>query len=160
MFESLLCQKKSQKKKQKEGREIRSLDVFTPNVYTNYIFCHIWLPSEFQSFWFINLCDMVQTFLEPVLRFKLACKTQFSVFREHSFFRRGGGPEESRVGSLTFCPKREGQHEFGTTKRWVTINFTASRARVILFNKKYRGRAGRFYIQAHKDSSGPPPSPF
>ena len=109
MFESLLCQEKSQKKqKQKEDREIRKLDVFTPNVYTNYIFCHIWLPSEFQSFWFINIYDMVQTFLELVLRFKLACKTQFSVFREHSFFTRRGGPEQFRGGSLNFCLLKKG----------------------------------------------------
>ena len=28
---------------------------------------------------------------------------------EHSFFRRGGGPEEFRGGSLTFClPKKGG----------------------------------------------------
>ena len=29
--------------------------------------------------------------------------------------------------------------------------------RVTFFNKKYKGRAGRFYIHAHRDSSGPPP---
>ena len=39
--------------------------------------------------------------------------------RKHSFFRRGGGPEEFRGWSLTFClPKKpEGQHKFDTTKR-------------------------------------------
>ena len=47
----------------------------------------------------------------------------------------------------------EGQHKFDTTKRGVTINFTASRGRVTFFNKKYRGRDGRFYIHAHRDSS-------
>ena len=42
-----------------------------------------------------------------------------SLLREHSFFRRGGGPEEFRGGLLTFClpQKREGQHKFDTTKR-------------------------------------------
>jgi len=80
-----------------------------------------------------------------------------SVLKEHSFFRRGGGPEEFRGGSLFFaCSKREGQYKFDTTKRWVTINFTASQGRVTFFNKKYKGRAGRFYIHAHRDSSGPP----
>ena len=29
--------------------------------------------------------------------------------------------------------------------------------RVTFFNKKYKGRAGRFYIHAHRDSSGPLP---
>ena len=29
--------------------------------------------------------------------------------------------------------------------------------RVTFFNKKYKGRAGRFYIHAHRDSSGPSP---
>ena len=52
--------------------------------------------------------DMVQTFLEPVLSFKLACEIQFSVFREHSFFTRGGGQEEFRRGSLTFCLLKKG----------------------------------------------------
>ena len=54
------------------------------------------------------------------------------------------------------CPKREGEHKFDTTKRKVTLNFTASRGRVTFFNKKYKGRPGRFYIHAHRDSSGPP----
>jgi len=72
---------------------------------------------------------------------------------------------EGRVGQrnsgegheLFACPKREGQHKFDTTKRGVTRNFTASCGRVTFFNKKYKGRAGRFYILAHRDSSGPPP---
>ena len=51
----------------------------------------------------------------------------------------------------------EGQHKFVTTKRGVTINFTASRGRVTFFYKKCKGRAARFYIHAHRDSSGPPP---
>ena len=43
--------------------------------------------------------------------------------REHSFFRRGGGPEEFSGGLLTFClSKKEGQHKFDTTKGGVTIN--------------------------------------
>jgi len=46
---------------------------------------------------------------------------------------------------------------FVRRKGWVTINFTASRGRVTYFNKKYLGRAARFYIHAHGDSSGPPP---
>ena len=67
------------------------------------------------------------------------------------------GRRNSGEGHLLFaCPKREGQHKFDTTKRWVTINFTASRGRVIFFNTKYKGRARRFYIHAHGDSSGPP----
>ena len=61
------------------------------------------------------------------------------VVRERSFYRRSCGWEEFRVGSLTFCcPKREGEHKFDTTKRWVTLNFTASQERVTFFNKKYR----------------------
>ena len=59
------------------------------------------------------------------------------MLRERSFFRRGGGPEGFRGGSLTFCPpKREGQHKFDTKKRWVTLSFTASRGRITFFNKK------------------------
>jgi len=71
---------------------------------------------------------------------------------------RGVGRRNSGEGHYLFaCPKREGQHKFYTTKWWVTINFTASRGRVTFFNTKYKGRAGRFYIHAHRDSSGPPP---
>ena len=37
------------------------------------------------------------------------------------------GPEEFRGGSLTFyLPKKGGQQKLDITKRWVTINFTAS----------------------------------
>ena len=46
------------------------------------------------------------------------------------------------------------QTMFVRRKGWVTRNFTASRGRVTFFNKKYKGRAGRFYIHAHTDSSG------
>ena len=61
-------------------------------------------------------------------------------------------------GSLTFClQKRKGQHKFDATKRWVTRNFTASGGRVTILNKKYKRRAMRFYIHAHRDSSGPTP---
>ena len=63
-------------------------------------------------------------------------------------------------GSLTFClQKRKGQHKFDATKRWVTRNFTASGGRVTILNKKYKRRARRFYIHAHRDSSGPTPPP-
>ena len=56
---------------------------------------------------------------------------------------------------MNFLPAqiREGQHKSDTTKRWVTINFTACRGRVTFL-------AGRFYIHAHRDSSGPPPPPL
>ena len=74
------------------------------------------------------------------------------------FFKGEFSLEESRGGSLTFClPKKGGQHKFDTTKRWVTINVTASCGRVTFFNTKYKGRAGRFYIHAHRDSSSPTP---
>ena len=49
------------------------------------------------------------------------------------------------------------QTMFVRRKGWVTINFTASRGRVTFFNKKYKGRVGRFYIHAHRDSSSPAP---
>jgi len=63
-----------------------------------------------------------------------------------------------RGGLITFsCPKREGQHKFDTTKRGGHLNFTAFQGRVTFFSKKYKGRAARFYVHAHRDSCGPPP---
>ena len=57
--------------------------------------------------------------------------------REHSFLEGGwAGGIQGRVINVFACPKREGQHKFDTTKRWVTINFTASRGRVTFFNTK------------------------
>ena len=45
------------------------------------------------------------------------------------------GQRNSGEGHELFtCPKREGRHKLDTTKRWVTINFTASRGRVTFFN--------------------------
>ena len=77
------------------------------------------------------------------------------------FLEGGVGPRNPGEGHLLFArPEGEGQHKFDTTKRWVTINFTASRGRVTFFNKKYKGRAGRFYIHAHRDSSSPPMPPL
>ena len=65
--------------------------------------------------------------------------------REHSFLEAGwAGGIQRRVIDFFACPKREGQHKFDTTKRWVTLNFTASQGRVTFFNTKYKGRAGRF----------------
>ena len=46
------------------------------------------------------------------------------------------GRRNSGEGHYFFaCSKREGQYKFDTTKRWVTINFTASQGRVTFFNK-------------------------
>ena len=51
------------------------------------------------------------------------------------FLEGGVGQRNSGEGHELFaCPKREGRHKFDTTKRWVTINFTASRGRVTFFN--------------------------
>ena len=67
---------------------------------------------------------MVQTFLEPVLSFKLACKAQFSVFREHSFFYKRGraGGIQGRV--INFLPARKGR---------VSINLTQQRGGSLKF---------------------------
>ena len=64
-------------------------------------------------------------------------------------------------GSLTFgCPKREGQPKLRHNKEGGHLNFITSQGQVTFFNKKHKGRAGRFYIHAHRDSSSPPPPPL
>jgi len=57
------------------------------------------------------------------------------------------------------CPKREGQHKFDTTKRWVSINFTASLGRVTFFNKNLKGGLGHFtFMLIGIPPAHPPPS--
>ena len=68
--------------------------------------------------------------------------------REHSFLRRQVGWAGGIQGRVSInLTQQIGGH----------LNFTASRKRVTFFNKKYKGRAGRFYIHAHRDSCSPPP---
>ena len=61
------------------------------------------------------------------------------IFRLVSVHKRTkAGKDQKRnsgEGHLVFaCPKREGQHKFDTTKRWVTINFTASQGEGHIFS--------------------------
>ena len=51
---------------------------------------------------------------------------------------------------MNFFPPQKGR---------VSISFPGG-GRVTFFNKKYKGRARRFYIHAHRDSSGSPPPPI
>ena len=82
------------------------------------------------------------------------------LLRKHSFFRRGVDRRNSWGGHELFaCPKREGQHKLRHNKEGGHLNFIASQGQVTFFNKKYKGRAGRFYIHAHRVSSGPPTPP-
>ena len=77
------------------------------------------------SFFIEKLCSVIHTAISfyALLQFKNIKIGNLYTFREHSFFRKRGGLEEFREGSLTFCcPIREGQHKFDTTKRWVSTN--------------------------------------
>ena len=65
------------------------------------------------------------------------------------------GGIQGRVINFLPAKKRRVSIKCDTTKRGVTINFTASQGRVTFLKKKYKGRAGRFYIHAHSGLSSP-----
>ena len=73
-------------------------------------------------------------------------------FLDEGMGRRNSG----RV--INFLPAQKGRVSINLTQQRVGhLNFTAFQGRVTFFNKKHKGRAGRFYIHAHRDSCGPPP---
>ena len=93
----------------------------------------------------------VNTFLEskfnPMACLKLVLNFNCVLGSIHSL---EGGVGRRNPGECLFC--------FFLPKRWVTINFTASRGRVTFFWQK--NIKGDFCIHAHRDSSSPPPPPL
>ena len=111
-----------------------------------------WKPSTIN---FFNCDNELEN--DRILEFR----APLEVIREHSFFRKGGGSEEFRGGSLTFCLLKKGG------LAWVWLNkevghykFYCFPGRVTYFNTKYKGGPGDFTFMFIRMPLANPPSPL
>ena len=110
-----------------------------------------WKPSTINVF---NCDNELEN--DRILEFR----APLEVIREHLFFRKGGGPEEFRGGSLTFClPKKGGS-------AWIWLNKEVGHYKSYCFpgrvtlTPNIKGGPGDFTFMLIRMPPANPPPPF